>query len=119
MRGVPRRAVLWAPDTLECVRGYPKRVRRLIGRAIEVAQWGETDTHAKPLKGRLREVFEIVVVGDRVTHRCAYYATKDPEGPVAVLDAFIKKSTTGIATPAHIVSRIESRLARVKEIERE
>ncbi len=117
--GLPRREVLWAPDTLESIRKCPKRVRRVIGRAIEVAQWGQTETHAKPLKGTLRAVYEIVVEGDRVTHRCAYYVTKDPGGPVAVLDVFVKKSTSGIATPASVVNRIKNRLARVKELEHE
>jgi phage-related protein len=55
------------------------------------------------MKGSLREVYEIVVEG----------------GPVAVLDVFVKKSTSGISTATHVVERIKNRLARVKEIERE
>jgi phage-related protein len=117
MGGVPKRDVLWAPGTKEELRGYSKRVRALIGRGIEVAQWGQTDTHAKPMKAPLRELFEIVVEGDRVTHRAVYYATKDVDGPIAILDVFIKKSTSGIATPKPIIDRIKLRLKRVKEIE--
>jgi len=92
-------------------------VRRLIGRGIEVAQWCQTDTHAKKMKPPLREVYEIVVDGDRVTYRAVYYPTKDRDGPIAVLDVFIKKSTSGIATPKPILDRISARLKRMKEIE--
>lgn len=98
MRGVPRREVLWAPGTKDELRSYPAGVRLLIGRGIEVAQWGQTDTHAKPMKGPLREVYEIVAEGDGVTHRAAYYLTKDPYGPVAVLHVFVKKSKRGVVT---------------------
>jgi phage-related protein len=94
-------------------------VRTLIGRGIEVAQWGQTDTHAKKMKGPLRETFEISVEGDHVTHRAVYYPTKDADGPIAVLDVFVKKSTSGVSTPAPIVSRIKSRLQSVKVIEKQ
>jgi len=117
--GGPKRDVLWAPGTREELRGYSKRVRTLIGRGIEVAQWGQTDTHAKRMKAPLREVYEIVIEGDSVTHRAAYYTTKEVDGPIAVLDVFIKKSTSGIATPKPIIDRIKSRLKRIKEIESE
>lgn len=119
MRGVPRRDVFWAPGTKVALRGYGERVRLLIGRGIEVAQWGQTDTHAKRMKAPLRDVYEIVVEGDRVTHRAAYYPAKDPDGPIAVLDVFVKKSTSGTATPVPVINRIKSRLQRIKEIERE
>jgi phage-related protein len=119
MRGVPRRDVLWAPGTKDELRSYAKRVRLLIGRGIEVAQWGQTDTHAKQLKAPLREVYEIVVDGIKVTYRAAYYLTKDPDGPVAILDVFVKKSTSGIATPKPILDRIRQRLKRIRELERE
>jgi phage-related protein len=117
--GVPKRGVVWAPGTEKELRGYSKRVRTVIGRAIEVAQWGQTDTHAKAMKAPLREVFDIVVDGDKVTYRAVYYTTKNVDGPVAVLDIFIKKSTSGIATPKPILDRIKSRLKRIKEIENE
>lgn len=117
MSGAPKRDVLWAPGTKDELRGYPKRVRRLIGRGIEVAQWGQTDTHAKRMRPPLREVYEIVVEGDTVTHRAAYYPTKDMDGPIAVLDVFIKKSKSGIATPSQVLARIKARLKRIKEIE--
>lgn len=84
-----------------------------------MAQWGQTDTHANPMKPPLREVYEIVVEGDSVTHRAAYYVTKDPDGPVAILDVFVKKSKSGVATPRAVIDRIKSRLKLVKEIERE
>jgi len=119
MGGLPRRPVLWAPGTRDELRTYAKRVRQLIGRGIEVAQWGQTDTHAKPMKAPLRDVHEIVVDGNKMTYRAAYYSTKNPDGPVAVLDVFIKKSKSGIATPKVVLDRIRLRLKRIKEIENE
>ncbi len=116
---MPRRDALWAPGTKAELSSYPKRIRRLIGRGIEVAQWGQTDTHAKPMKAPLRDVYEIVVEGDNVTHRAAYYVAKASDGPVAVLDVFVKKSKSGTATPAPVIERIKSRLKRAKEMERE
>jgi phage-related protein len=110
---------MWAPGTRNELRAYPKRIRRLIGRGIEVAQWGQTDTHAKRMKPPLREAYEIVVEGDNVTYRAVYYPTADTDGPIAVLDVFIKKSKSGTATPQAILDRIKLRLKRVKEIEHE
>ncbi|HEV2740317.1 MAG TPA: type II toxin-antitoxin system RelE/ParE family toxin [Candidatus Elarobacter sp.] len=88
----------------------------VIGRGIEVAQWGQTDTHAKRMKQPLHEVYEVVVEGDNVTYRAAYHPTVDSDGPIAVLDVFIKKSKSGTATPQPTIDRIKSRLTRIKEI---
>ncbi|MBV8368567.1 MAG: type II toxin-antitoxin system RelE/ParE family toxin [Candidatus Eremiobacteraeota bacterium] len=101
------------PGTLNSLRSYPARIRLVIGRAVEVAQWGETDLRAKPMKGALRDVMEIAVDGDRVTYRAAYYVAKAETGPVIVLE----KSNRGASTPTHVVERIARRLARTKEIE--
>lgn len=112
-----KRPVLWAPGTREELRRYPKRVRSLIGRGLEIAQWGQTDIHAKRMKPPLREVYEITVEGDNVTYRAAYYATREQSGPIAVLDVFVKKSRSGIATPGQVLARIRSRLRRIKDCE--
>jgi len=61
-------------------------VRNLIGRGIEVAQWGQSSR-----------------------------ATSGPIGPIAVLDVFVKKSASGIATPKTILDRIQARLQRIQE----
>ena len=71
------------------------------------------------MKAPLRDVHEIVVDGNKMTYRAAYYSTKNPDGPVAVLDVFIKKSKSGIATPKVVLDRIRLRLKRIKEIENE
>jgi hypothetical protein len=70
------------------------------------------------MKAPLRDVYEIVVEGDNVSHRASYYPTKDPNGPIAVLDVFVKKSTSGVATPARVINRIRLRLQHFREIER-
>lgn len=116
---VPKRTVVWAPGTRDELRSYPERVRRLLGRAIEVAQWGQIDTHVKKMKGALRDVFEISVEGDNVSYRAAYYPTEEADGPIAVLDVFKKKSTSGTSTPQRFLDRIGVRLRHVKEAGRE
>jgi phage-related protein len=100
------------------LRSYPKRARKIIGRAVEVAQWGQTDTTARRMKGKLRDVFEVRADGPGSdTYRAMYYPTRDPDGPIAVLHVFRKKSTRGIATPQRDLAVIELRLKRVKEVD--
>jgi phage-related protein len=70
------------------------------------------------MKGPLREVYEIVVDRDRLSYRAAYYVTKESHGPVVVLDVFVKKSKTGVATPKPMLERISTRLKWTKESER-
>jgi phage-related protein len=115
--GTPRRKVLWAPQTRKELRGYPRNVRYTIGRAIEVAQWGQTDTNVSRMKGKLREVYEITADAPGVTYRAMYFPMKDADDPIAVLHVFKKKSTKGIATPKSDLNIIEVRLREVKDSE--
>jgi phage-related protein len=115
--GTPRRKVLWAPRTRKELTGYPRSVRYAIGRAIEVAQWGQTDTNVSRMKGKLREVFEITADAPGVTYRAMHYPLKNVDDPIAVLHVFKKKSIKGIATPKPALNIIEARLREVKESE--
>jgi len=103
--GTPRRKILWAPRTRKELAGYPRSVRYAIGRAIEIAQWGQTDTN------------EITADAPGVTYRAMYYPLKNADDPIAVLHVFKKKSIKGIATPKRALDTIEARLREVKDSE--
>lgn len=72
---------------------------------------------AKPMKGNLREVVEVVSNEHGDTYR-AMYTTK-LEGRIYVLDVFQKKSKSGRATPQADLDRIESRLKAARKLHRE
>ena len=84
--------------------------------ALRVAQEGGTHGNAKPMKGRLREVTEVVAPCDDVTYRLMYSARL---GDVMyVLHAFKKKAHSGVATPKHELDLVAQRLHLAKEIAR-
>ena len=58
-------------------------------------------------------MLEVVDDHDGDTYRAVY--TVRFSGVVYVLHAFQKKSTSGIATPRHVIALIEQRLRRARE----
>src|SRR3546814_18270433 len=79
---------------------------------IGVAQLGGKHPHAKPWKGDEPGVFEIVESHDGDTYRALY--TVRFEGVVYVLQAFQKKSPSGIRTAAPDVEPVRERLRRCR-----
>jgi phage-related protein len=89
-------------------------VQRDLGQALEIAQFGLTPAHAKPLKGfGGAGVLELVEDHHGSTYRAVY--TVRLARRVYVLHAFQKKSKKGIETPKHVIDLIK---ARLKEAER-
>lgn len=43
------RGIIWLGDTRETVRTLPEEVRREIGGALSIVQWGKTPDNAAPL----------------------------------------------------------------------
>ena len=100
------------------LRGFPRQVRRDIGKALYAAQQGETDPAAKPLKGfGGRSVLEIIADHDGNTWRAVY--TVRFQEAIYVLHAFQKKSKKGIATPKKDIDLIHRRLAEAQHLHRE
>ena len=100
------------------LRGFPRQVRRDIGKALYAAQQGETDPAAKPLKGfGGRSVLEIIADHDGNTWRAVY--TVRFQEAIYVLHAFQKKSKKGIATPKKDMDLIHRRLAEAQHLHRE
>lgn len=91
----------------------PEDMKDELGYALGVAQLGGKAQSANPMKGNLREVMEIVSDDDGNTYRAMY--TVQLKGRVYVLDAFQKKSKSGIATPKADLDRILQRLKDAKQ----
>lgn len=95
----------------------PDNVQDDFGYALGVAQLGGTAAFAKRMKGKLRDVIEVVSNDDGDTYRAMY--TTQLEGRVYVLDVFQKKSKSGRATPQADLDRIELRLKAARALHEE
>jgi phage-related protein/predicted XRE-type DNA-binding protein len=99
----------WVGNSREIVRSFPPEVRRVIGRALDLAQRGGKDSNAKPLRGfGGAGVLEIVDDHDGDAYRAVY--TVRFAQAVYMLHAFQKKSKRGIATPRQEIDLIRRRL---------
>lgn len=85
-----------------------------MGIALWFAQQGSTHPAASPMKGSLAGVFEIREDLDRSTYRLMYLAKLG--SVVYVLCAFQKKARSGIATPKHLLDRVEERLRQARKL---
>ena len=101
--------LVWMGSSHKDIRECPDAIQRDLGYALHFAQRGETHPHARPMKGVLREVMEIVARDDRSTYRGMY--TVRLAGVVYVLHVFKKRSTHGIKTPQRQLDLIARRLA--------
>src|SRR5881296_297251 len=105
-----RKPVEWIGSSRDDLREFPPEVRRVMGQAIDDAQWGGEHPAVKALKGfGGRGVLEAVDDFDGNTYRAVY--TVKFAGVVYVLHAFQKKSKKGIATPPKDIDLIRQRLA--------
>ena len=110
--------VTWVGSSRHDLASFPQPVRRDMGQALYVAQRGDTDPAAKPLKGfGGARVMEIVDRHDTNTYRAVY--TVQFAEAIYVLHAFQKKSTRGTATPARDIDLIRRRLADAERLHRE
>ncbi len=109
----PLKPVEWVGSSLEDLRALPGQVRDLVGYALFVAQSGTSHPAAKPLKGELRGMVEIVDDWDRNTYRAVY--TAKLAGVIYVLHVFQKKATQGITTPRHVIELIKDRYRLAQE----
>lgn len=118
--GAKEKPLEWIASSYKDLMALPPGVRRRFGYALSLAQMGERDDAAKPLKGfggaGVLEVVEDDVGG---TYRAVY--TVRFAQAVFVLHCFQKKSKAGIATPKADMEIIRSRLkvaeTRAKELE--
>lgn len=106
------RIVEWMGSSYRDLRDCPEDVQDILGYALHLAQAGARHLDAKPLKGSLRDVIEIVADAPHETFRCVY--TVKFAGVLYVLHVFKKKSTQGIKTPQRDLDLISARLAAAR-----
>ena len=86
----------------------PEDVQDVFGSALLDVQYGDTPDGARPFgEGLPREVWKIAEDHDGDTFRAVYTATFPDV--VYVLDAFMKKSKSGITTPQADKERVRAR----------
>jgi phage-related protein len=108
MPSVALKPVVWLGDSLRTLRSFPSAVQDEVGYALYLAQRGDKHVSAKPLKGVVSGVLEIVSDHRGDTFRAVY--TVRLRDRVFVLHAFQKKSKRGIATAQSDIELIKQRL---------
>ncbi|MDQ2783546.1 MAG: type II toxin-antitoxin system RelE/ParE family toxin [Chloroflexota bacterium] len=112
------RPLMFVGAARDDLRAFPKPVRWRIGVALQDAQEGEKNPHAKPLKGfKGAGVLEVIEDWSGDTYRAVY--TVRFQHAVYVLHCFQKKSTRGIATAKRDLDQIRERLREAEAKDRE
>ena len=109
------KSLCWLGNSLKNLKEMPEDVQDGFGYALYLAQVGEKNRAAKPLKGFTGAgVLEVVEDCQGNTYRAVY--TVRFSDSVYVLHVFQKKSKSGIATSKQDIDLIESRLKQAQEI---
>ena len=104
-----RKPVRFVGSAQSDLQRFPKKVRIVVGTALNAAQLGGKHKDAKPMKGfGGASVVEIVEDFEGATFRAVY--TVRFADAVYVLHAFQKKSKKGIETPKSDIDLIKQRL---------
>lgn len=104
-----RKPVRFVGSAQADLQGFPKKVRVVVGTALNAAQLGGKHRDAKPMRGfGGASVVEIIDDFDGSTFRAVY--TVRFADVIYVLHAFQKKSKKGIETPRSDVDLIKQRL---------
>lgn len=110
---MPEREIAWLKLARKVFETFPLEVQIDMRTALTIAaQGGKSDT-AKPFKGFGPGVFEIALKHRGDAYR-AIYAIRIGD-VVWVVEAFQKKSKSGITTPQADVDRIKQRIKHLRE----
>ena len=110
----PLKPLKWVGGSKRSLDGVPEDVKDELGAALLDVQYGDTPAAAKPFgEGLPREIWKIVENFDGNTYRAVYTAAF-PE-VVYVLDVFMKKSKSGIATPKRDRDRVRERFNMARQ----
>lgn len=107
------RPISWLKAARKEFEEFPLAAQEQINLALTVAAEGGMAGIAKPFKGAGSGVFEVALRYRGDAFRVIY--TVEFVVEVIAVDAFQKKSKSGIATPKTDVERILSRLKRLRE----
>lgn len=107
--------VVWVGPARDELRALPREVQRTMGIALWFAQLGALHPAASRMKGKqFAGVIEIREDFDRRTFRFMYTAKLG--AVIYALCALQKKATKGIATPQHLLDRVQERLRQARRI---
>jgi len=110
----PRKPLKWVGSSRKSLAALPEDVQDVFGSALLDVQYGDTPEGARPFgEGLPHEIWKIVEDYDGNTYR-AIYTAAFPEA-VYVLDAFMKKSKTGIKTPQADKDRVYARFKTAQQ----
>ncbi|MBK5961410.1 hypothetical protein CCR97_24860 [Rhodoplanes elegans] len=107
------RPISWLNAARKTFETFPREGRRDTFNALTIAAEGHKADTAKPFKGVGAGVFEIAIAHRGNAYRIVYAVQLGAD--VIVVDAFQKKSKTGIKTPQMDVDRIRDRIRRLKD----
>ena len=113
-KAVGEKPLFWVGSSKDDLMEFPEPVRREIGNALGVAQFGGKHPAAKPWKGEGPGIFEIVEDFDGDTYRAIYCVRFSLS--LYVLHAFQKKSPKGIRTAKSDVEMVTRRLKVAREM---
>ena len=108
------RAISWIRAARKAFEAFPRPVQLDALRALTIAAEGEKADIAKPLHGLGSGVLEIALRHRGDAWRIIYALQISDD--LWVIHAFQKKSTAGIATPAHEIDLVRERLKRLTEM---
>ncbi|MBI3704380.1 MAG: type II toxin-antitoxin system RelE/ParE family toxin [Rhizobiales bacterium] len=109
----PTRSISWLKAARREFEAFPADAQATLLRALTIAAEGSKADIAKPFKGVDGGVFEIALKHRGDAYRVIYAVQLGPD--LYVIDAFQKKSKSGIKTPQRDVDRIKERIKRLKE----
>jgi len=107
------RPLYWVASSREDLLTMPRPVRRAVGLALSVAQFGGRHPAVKTLKGLGPGVVEIIENHNRKTYRAVY--TINFSEVVYVLHVFQKKSPSGRRMSRPDLERIRTRIKAARE----
>jgi phage-related protein len=107
------RPVVWLKSARHEFEKFPAGAQRDFLSALTIAAEGAKADIAKPFKGVDGGVFEIALKHRGDAYRVVYAVQLGPD--LFVIDAFQKKSKSGIKTAKVDVDRIRDRIKRLKE----
>jgi phage-related protein len=110
----PTRPISWLKAAWKEFQTFPREAQDTMLGALTVAAEGGKADIAKPFKGVDGGVFEIALKHRGDAYRAIYAVQLGTD--LWVIDAFQKKSKSGIKTPQVDVNRIKERIKRLKEI---
>ena len=107
------RPIVWLKAARRDFEDFPEKPRDRLLDALTVVAEGGMPPLAKPLIGFGSGVFELALGFRGDAFRVVFAVQLGPD--VWVIDAFQKKSKTGIRTPKQELDLIEARLRRARE----